>query len=125
MHNIDDRPDISDYIVKKLDKLANSVTRFKKEFNHLIPYHKERYIYIKIVEKKSAKAMHGILNATKDASIFNSLLKGDKEFAFNTLDCANPTHALFKMLFGKLDFQQKEDYKTHLEKKQRVVPSTF
>ncbi|MBD0391175.1 hypothetical protein IC220_01700, partial [Wolbachia endosymbiont of Pentalonia nigronervosa] len=116
MHNIDDRHDISDYIVKKLDKLANSTTRFKKEFNNLIPYHKERYTYIKTVEKKNAQAMSGVLNATKDVRIFDGLLESDKKFAFNTLDCVNSQCTLFKTLFSKLG-QHREKYIKHVKGK--------
>nr|KAI5692240.1 hypothetical protein M8J77_013250 [Diaphorina citri] len=58
--------------------------------------------------------MSGILNALKkeDASrLFNQL---PQEFAFNTLDCINPTSTLFKTLFGKLD---KNQYIEHVKAK--------
>jgi len=57
--------------------------------------------------------MSGILNALeqKEAlSIFNKL---PQEFAFNTLDCINPTHTLFKTLFSALD-RYKNEYIEHI-----------
>ncbi|BDG75509.1 MULTISPECIES: hypothetical protein [Wolbachia] len=64
--------------------------------------------------------MSGILNALdkeEAPSIFNQL---PQEFAFNTLDCINPTSTLFKILFNQLNPQQKEDYKVNLETKSTV-----
>ncbi|MFV0949268.1 MULTISPECIES: hypothetical protein [unclassified Wolbachia] len=113
---------ISDEVVKNLDKLAHShqTNKLRKAFNNLSTNHKNEYIEHVKAKPQGSKAMSGILNALdkeEAPSIFNQL---PQEFAFNTLDCINPTSTLFKILFNQLNPQQKEDYKVNLETKSTV-----
>ncbi|MGX9892359.1 hypothetical protein LB100_04045, partial [Wolbachia endosymbiont of Protocalliphora sialia] len=107
---------ISDEVVKNLNELINSyqTNKLRKAFNNLSANHKNEYIEHVKAKPQGSKAMSGILNALdeKEAlSIFNQL---PKEFAFNTLDCINPTSTLFKTLFGELD---KNQYIEHVKAK--------
>ncbi|WP_419214984.1 hypothetical protein [Wolbachia endosymbiont of Rhagoletis cingulata] len=110
---------ISDEVVKNLDKLVSSrqTNKLRKAFNNLTTNHKNEYIRHVKVRPKSSTAMSGILNALeqKDSlSIFNQLLQENKKFAFNTLDCINPSSTLFKTLFCGLD---KNEYIEHIKAK--------
>ncbi|UIP92722.1 hypothetical protein JSQ73_006240 [Wolbachia endosymbiont of Anopheles demeilloni] len=116
---------ISDEVVKNLNKLAYShqTNKFRKAFNNLSTNHKNEYIEHVKVRPKSSTAMASILNVLEKEGalkIFKKLLQKDNESAFNTLYVISPEEALFKILFGQLNIQQKEDYRVHLKTKSTV-----
>uniref|UniRef100_A0AAU7YKS3 Ankyrin repeat domain protein n=1 Tax=Wolbachia endosymbiont of Oeneis ivallda TaxID=3171168 RepID=A0AAU7YKS3_9RICK len=113
---------ISNEVVKNLNKLTyqRQIRKLKTAFNKLSTNHKDEYIEYVKAKPKNSTAIASILNVLEKEEklkIFKELLQKDKESAFNTLYVISPEEALFKILFGQLNIQQKEDYRVHLKTK--------